>query len=216
MWKSILNHVNGRHTWDRTEVFTPLDRCLHDEISEEKQKEVACLSRSSTAYRFLWTVVNDKDLISSLHRCSFNLQTSEVESFNSALLKNVPKHLSFGEEAFTTRTYMTALHFNENIGRAAKTTSTGSPAMRKELPPSTGMWVGKTALVEQTYRWRECVYHEIFNQRLEQSSIPGHQLKQRKFLTRPALASFIPKPPQSELVANFKKRRFGGDEQSGE
>lgn len=207
LWFSILYHVNGQHTWAKKSPSDRLEKCLHDPISEEKQKEVAWLSRSSNAYKALRLIVLDRRLIISLRRCSNFLHTSELESFHSTILKFAPKRISFDEGPFKSRVKLAILDFNENIGRSQQLTSSGEPAARLELPLSTRTWTLKSKLVNRTDNWRRSLLSCILMQRHEASATSGHRVAHRTLRTEPTQASMVRLPPMEQLRREYLKRR---------
>lgn len=152
-------------------------------------------------------IVRDKTLVAALRRCSAFMHTSQLESFHSTLLKYLPKRLAFNKDAFTARTYMAIMRFNENIGRPIQISASGRMETRLALPPSTRTWVSKAKLVEKTDNWRRSCLEYIFDERRQQSTVQGDRLHKRSFPSEPTQASFVPKPPRNELDEQFQKRR---------
>lgn len=100
MWRSVLLHVSNHHSWEDNPNFSTVKKCLHDSYTREQLRKTVWLTRGSKSYQALETVINDKQFISSIRRCSRFLQTSKIESFHSCILRFAPKRYAIISTTF--------------------------------------------------------------------------------------------------------------------
>ncbi|XP_067017883.1 uncharacterized protein [Acropora muricata] len=108
-WLGILHHVCGEHEWDG-------DTCSHGPLTEvESTKEY--LGMNSKAVKELRKIILDREWLKSLEFYVQFRHTSNLENFNSMLLKYAPKRIAFVYEVFTGRILLAALDHNFHMFR---------------------------------------------------------------------------------------------------
>ncbi|CAN8017337.1 unnamed protein product [Ixodes persulcatus] len=130
-WKSLVAHVVGLHT--HADPLFP--ECEHEEL--EKKLEIRFLHRTmshvlvvgSPAHQKLVEIVLSTHLLRDIPRLSTSTQTFATECFHSTLLQFAPKQVHFSFRRMKARTYLAALHYNENAGKAPS----GDQERRKDV-----------------------------------------------------------------------------------
>ncbi|KAG0442597.1 hypothetical protein HPB47_015658 [Ixodes persulcatus] len=134
-WCSLVAHVANVHTH-----LDPLfPECQHKELNKKWLLEGKDIFVSSPAHQKLKEIVLSKHLLRDIPSLSPSAQTFATECFHSTLLNFAPKLVHFGFRSMTARTYLAALHYNENAARPQATTKEGErrwavkyPKARKE------------------------------------------------------------------------------------
>ncbi|XP_042577379.1 uncharacterized protein LOC122134219 [Cyprinus carpio] len=128
-WSSILNHVRDIHTHEDPNF----PACLHPQKrSRDGNKWLVVPGlRHSTSWR---KVMTNKRILKDVTKLSPHHQTSPFDSFHSVILRFAPKNVVFPFLGMLCRLYLAALHYNENVGRAQATTSTGRPLFKVNFP----------------------------------------------------------------------------------
>ncbi|KAG0429602.1 hypothetical protein HPB47_023472 [Ixodes persulcatus] len=124
-WKSLVAHVVGVHT--HADPLFP--ECEHEELKKK------WLAEGSPAHQKLVEIVLSPHLLRDIPRLSTSAQTFATECFHSTLLQFAPKQVHFSSRRMKARTYLAALHYNENAGRPQAVTKKGEK-----------MWVIKMTL----------------------------------------------------------------------
>ncbi|KAM7290133.1 uncharacterized protein ISCGN_002899 [Ixodes scapularis] len=114
-WKSLVAHVVGVHT--HADPLFP--ECEHEELEKK------WLAEGSPAHQKLEEIVLSTHLLRDIPRLSTSAQTFATECFHSTLLQFAPKQVHFSFRSMKARTYLAALHYNENAGRPQAVTKKG-------------------------------------------------------------------------------------------
>ncbi|CAN7995733.1 unnamed protein product [Ixodes hexagonus] len=114
-WKSLVAHVADVHSH-----HDPLfPECQHQELHKK------WLEGGSPAHQKLREIVLSPHLLRDIPRLSTSAQTFATECFHSTLLQFAPKLMHYSFRSMKARTYLAALHYNENAGRPQAVTKDG-------------------------------------------------------------------------------------------
>uniref|UniRef100_A0A9J8D7P0 THAP-type domain-containing protein n=1 Tax=Cyprinus carpio carpio TaxID=630221 RepID=A0A9J8D7P0_CYPCA len=127
-WSSILNHVRDIHTHEDPNF----PACLHPQKRSRDGNK--WLVAGTQAFYKLEKVMTNKRILKDVTKLSPHHQTSPFDSFHSVILRFAPKNVVFPFLGMLCRLYLAALHYNENVGRAQATTSTGRPLFKVNFP----------------------------------------------------------------------------------
>ncbi|CAN7996130.1 unnamed protein product [Ixodes hexagonus] len=119
-WTSMTRHVVNIHT-DHPGVYT---RCFHGPVTNGEWLVPG---------RFV-DIVTGKSLLKDIRQLSPDTQTSTLESFHSVLNSFAPKWAAFRTKGMLARTYVAALHFNENSDREQAISMTGQRQWKRKSP----------------------------------------------------------------------------------
>jgi len=130
MWKSLDNHIHDVHR--HHSLVYP--HCLHGPLDPGPNRSNVWLQRGSRESGIFTEVLSNKRLLKDIKKCSPAYQTSSLEAFHSLLLKFTPKHTHFSWLGMITRSYLAALHHNENANRLQAVNQDGSLQYRVVFP----------------------------------------------------------------------------------
>ncbi|XP_062603026.1 uncharacterized protein LOC134264758 isoform X2 [Saccostrea cucullata] len=91
-WESVIQHVQNIHTNHPNALF---QRCLHDPLEEDDEREIEWLNPTSKAFEQLEKILLNKTLLKDISRLSSQEQTSSLEAFHSLILHFAPKNTAF-------------------------------------------------------------------------------------------------------------------------
>lgn len=112
-WKSILHHVQNKHSWRDATIFK---RCAHPRLSQREVRQKCWLKPGSSAFVALEEVVLQPKLLNDLSRLTEFCHTGGVEVYHSMLLKYCPKRHHFSHKGMVARTQLAAIDNNYNSG----------------------------------------------------------------------------------------------------
>ncbi|KAK3712223.1 hypothetical protein QZH41_009768 [Actinostola sp. cb2023] len=105
-WIGVVHHICGEHEW--------IDgSCAHGPLTN-LESEKKCLVTGSKPFKAVQEIIFDKRWLTSL---KYYVHTSQLESFNSMMLKYAPKRNAFSNEAFSARVELAALDNNFHLFR---------------------------------------------------------------------------------------------------
>lgn len=158
LWRSILYHIRGQHSWTGDSTFKKFTKCVHKDLSNT---DYAYLPPESTAFACLVDIIEDVSLQNRLRRCTSFLQTSQLESFHALLCKYLPKHLRFIGVSFEARVRMAVMDWNENVGRPVQLDEHGGERLRFEHPAACDEWRARIMKIDRTSQWRHRLMTEL-------------------------------------------------------
>lgn len=123
MWNSLDNHVHNQH--EHHSMVYP--NCHHVPIIAEPGRTKGWLQRDTDESDAFRAVITAPRLLKDLKKLSPDFQTSSLEAYHSLLLHFTPKHTHFSWLGMIARTYVAALHHNENANRLQAVTKDGEP-----------------------------------------------------------------------------------------
>ncbi|CAN7951847.1 unnamed protein product, partial [Ixodes pacificus] len=127
-WTSLVAHVADVH--EHADAVYP--RCQHGDLGRKKW-----LSEGLPAHDKLKTIVLAKPLLKDVPSLSTSAQTYSTECYHSTLIYFAPKSTHFTYRSMQARTYVAALHFNENGNNPQATTKDGKKRYSLKLPKQT-------------------------------------------------------------------------------
>ncbi|CAN7947329.1 unnamed protein product, partial [Ixodes hexagonus] len=128
-WKSLVAHVANVHSHSDP-LFA---ECQHQELNKKWLPE----GKGSPAHQRLREIVLSGHLLRDIPRLSTSAQTFATECFHSTLLQFAPKLVHFSFRSMKARTYLAALHYNENAGRPQAVTKGGERRWVVKFPKAT-------------------------------------------------------------------------------
>ena len=129
-WKSVLNHLQNKHTGHEDPLFPD---CTHALLSGREARKKWIQPSSKLAVK-LEKVVMSKSLLKDIQKLSGEHQTSVVEAFHSLIIQFAPKSIVFSFSAMKCRLELAALHYNENGGRSQARTKDGKLQFKIRYP----------------------------------------------------------------------------------
>ena len=91
--------------------------------------------------------------------------TSDIESFNSMLLKYASKRYSFQNESFTTRGYLAAIDHNMHVNRPYLYTKSGKPVYCRKYSKRSGRWTVWQVKAPKEYKYISYLQSQILESR---------------------------------------------------
>ncbi|XP_040062465.3 uncharacterized protein LOC115333106 [Ixodes scapularis] len=195
-WASLVGHVADIH--DHADPTYP--KCQHGDLGKKKW-----LPEGLPAHDKLKSIVLSKALLKDIPHLSTSAQTFSTECFHSTLIQFAPKSTHFGYQSMTARTYVAALHFNENGSRPQATTKEGSKRWLLKCPKQT-----KRAVVAPTKG--PCTYVYVRELLEEALSLNSHYASYRVAReahtteTPPPLSSGYERPDKETLILSHQTR----------
>ena len=166
--QSILQHTTNQHTFS---FLTRFPKCLHGPITVVRPWIIA----ASVAFQKLKFAIfgkDDKNLVDLPHYTEC-LQTSDIESFNSLILKYANKTYSYSWLGMFVRTCVAAIDWNHNADRPQKKDANGNLLYRIKKDR-----FGKNSIapvkVEKEYRWQNNIFDACVKA-ISSDNIPQHQ-----------------------------------------
>ncbi|CAN7943196.1 unnamed protein product, partial [Ixodes hexagonus] len=144
-WKSLVAHVANVHSHSDP-LFA---ECQHQELNKK------WLPEGSPAHQRLREIVLSGHLLRDIPRLSTSAQTFATECFHSTLLQFAPKLVHFSFRSMKARTYLAALHYNENAGRPQAVTKGGERRWVVKFPKATKGAVVVPCKTDCTYGYVE-------------------------------------------------------------
>ncbi|KAJ8050065.1 hypothetical protein HOLleu_03116 [Holothuria leucospilota] len=159
MWKSILYHVSGIHSWPEDNEFKVFRACNHAPLSDEEQRKKKWLKQGSSSHEALCKIVTGKRLLQDLPYIGEFMHTGALEVFHNVVLKYAPKRLEFNFAQMDARLKLAALDHNLNVGRAkavvkkprAGSSPRGETQYKRVFTKFTKQWVLKTKYEDKCY-----------------------------------------------------------------
>ena len=165
---SILNHTSGIHHFAELTLFP---ECAHRESVNNKP----WLPFIGYVKDKLRTIIFGRDgkNLADLKHYTECCQTSEIESFNSLILKYSNKTYSYGWLGMYIRTCIAALDWNSNTERAQKVNSKGELMYRIKVNRF-GIRTVVPVKVEKSYHWQDSIFQSCVSA-FEAEDIPHHE-----------------------------------------
>ncbi|CAN8019317.1 unnamed protein product, partial [Ixodes persulcatus] len=195
-WTSLVAHVADVH--EHADAFYP--RCQHGDLGRKKW-----LSEGLPAHKQLKTIVLAKLLLKDVPSLSTSAQTYSTEFYHSTLIHFAPKSTHFTYRSKQARTYVAALHFNENSNNPQATTKGGNKRYSLKLPKHT-----KRATVAPTKG--PCTYayvRELMKETLRLNRRYSSYKAAREATATdapPPLSSNFERPDKNSLIAKHHSR----------
>lgn len=166
--QSILQHTTDKHSFSFLTLFP---KCLHGPITVVRPWIIA----ASVAFQKLKLAIfgkDNKNLMDIKHYAEC-LQTSDIESFNSLILKYANKTYSYSWLGMFVRTCVAAIDWNHNADRPQKKDANGNLLYRIKKDR-----FGKNSIapvkVEKDYQWQNDIFDACVKA-ISSDNIPQHQ-----------------------------------------
>ena len=166
--QSILHHTADKHEFSALSRFP---KCLHGPIKVIRP----WINAASVAFAKLKLAIFGKDNknLLDLKHYSLCLQTSDIESFNSLILKYANKTYSYSWLGMFVRTCVAAIDWNSNADRPQKRDAKGNLLYRIKKDR-----FGKKSIapvkVEKDFKWQEELSDSCV-EAIATGNIPQHQ-----------------------------------------
>ena len=135
-WHSMLNHIQGIHSWEDNKLF---HKCKHGQLDKERK----WLKTDSPSFLALKNVVENKKILADIKYLSKFCHTGNLEVFHSVLNKYCPKRLHFTLESMIARTQLAVLDYNYGSNNTQATTKDGKRRYKQIFFKVTQDWVVK-------------------------------------------------------------------------
>ena len=165
---SILHHTTNNHLFPSFALFK---KCAHGIIKVSRP----WLNAASIAFTKLKICIFGKDNknLEDLKHLTLCLQTSDIESFNSLILKYANKTYSYSWLSMFIRTCVAAIDWNSNTDREQKCDSSGNPLYRIKKDR-----FGKKSIapvkVKKDFQWQTDIFDACVDA-MATGNIPQHQ-----------------------------------------
>ncbi|KAF8360798.1 hypothetical protein PRIPAC_87721, partial [Pristionchus pacificus] len=95
--RSFLKHVQGKHSWKKSEIFSIVTKCDHEQLKRRKQGEPPrpTLKPSSPEYKMIEEILLSKSFEKKFLKSSCLINTALNESYHSLSLLYAPKRFSW-------------------------------------------------------------------------------------------------------------------------
>ncbi|KAM7307164.1 uncharacterized protein ISCGN_010800, partial [Ixodes scapularis] len=80
------------------------------------------------------TILASKSFLKDVKQLSSEGQTFSVETFHSTLIQFAPKSVAYSYIIMAARTFIAALHYNENSNKKQRKTKDGQPQWKRKYP----------------------------------------------------------------------------------
>ncbi|ESO96097.1 hypothetical protein LOTGIDRAFT_116126 [Lottia gigantea] len=127
-WLSLDNHLRDIHENDLD--LNPM--CDHGHLLYDRNKE--WFVRGTVGSAMLTDLLTSNAVVKDVQNLTPRFQTSSLEAFHSLGVRFAPKHIHFGWLGQLARTYLAAMHHNENANRMQAITRNGLPQYRVSFP----------------------------------------------------------------------------------
>ncbi|XP_040063673.3 uncharacterized protein LOC120838012 [Ixodes scapularis] len=192
-WLSMLNHIGDVHT-GHSEVFPA---CEHGPLERRKW-----ITQGTDAHDRLATILASKSFLKDFKQLSSEGQTFSVETFHSTLIQFAPKSVAYSYTIMAARTFIAALHYNENSNRKQRKTKDGQPQWKRKYPKAQGGEPVVQELMEDaTYNYIDRLLETVLQ--LERQPT-AHCSTSRP--VPPPLSQSQPHVPTQELVRKRRQR----------
>lgn len=107
-WTSLINHMQNIHQHQNPLYPT----CAHAEVKSKQSQK--WLQQGSHALNQVKEILNNEQMLEDIAKLSPHLQTYSVEAFHNLIKEFTPKNLVFTVTGMLCRSYLAAMHHNEN------------------------------------------------------------------------------------------------------
>lgn len=153
-WDSMINHVINIRMHENS---------LHPECEHDNLPRRLWMDEGTEAHLKFKSIVRAKVLLNDIGQLSSVGQTYSVEVYHSLLLHFLPKMLAYTMKGMKARSFLAAVHFNENSRRTQATTFDGKLRYKVSYPRTQdGTAVLQPLKTEATYAYVDNLLTEVF------------------------------------------------------
>ncbi|KAK8788877.1 hypothetical protein V5799_021345 [Amblyomma americanum] len=126
----------------RKDIFSLPEQLLaaicHEGVERDPERTAERSCSGTDAHDQISGIVTCPRLLKDMKHLSGKAQTYDVETFHAYLIHFAPKCTAFSYGALAARSYIAALHFNENSQRSQRRTAAGSLLWKRKHPKARG------------------------------------------------------------------------------
>ncbi|EEC03658.1 conserved hypothetical protein, partial [Ixodes scapularis] len=130
-WTSLIRHIINVHR--HPDPLHPA--CEHGNVPDR-----LWLEEGTETFRKLEAILMAPNLLRDIPFLSPKEQTFGLESFHAVLIHFAPKSSKFQYDGMLARTYIAALHYNQNAGRDVLLDEDGSPKFYQRCSKAQKRW----------------------------------------------------------------------------
>ncbi|XP_042147490.1 uncharacterized protein LOC8027075 [Ixodes scapularis] len=196
-WTSLIRHIINVHR--HPDPLHPA--CEHGNVPDR-----LWLEEGTETFRKLEAILMAPNLLRDIPFLSPKEQTFGLESFHAVLIHFAPKSSKFQYDGMLARTYIAALHYNQNAGRDVLLDEDGSPKFYQRCSKAQKRWTLAPVKESVTYDYVRKLCDAVLEcvNRWPTYAIAG---KATYRVSHDTLSSKCgPKPSMGEAVARHRSR----------
>ena len=197
-WTSVLYHIVNRHSWAGAKFFK---RCAHKPLTLEQRRKKKWLKADTVAFTALSKIVEDSRVLKDLQHLTGFCHTGFVEVYHNLMLKYCQKREHFSHAIMNTRTQLTALDNNYNVGRKQARRKDGVLRYSTVHPKQKKEWVARKIYEKKKYGYLEDILQECVEHANGTLDVPAVQK-----VALPANIAKSTAPPKEDLVSKLVSR----------
>ncbi|XP_071941165.1 uncharacterized protein [Antedon mediterranea] len=194
-FQSIYNHIRGIHNHETT--LYP--KCLHGELEPRDY-----IQPNSKAEEVVSNILNSPYLLRSIKQLSPTIQTYSNESFHQIINHFAPKMHHFRFKGMLARTYLAALHCNENVGRPQRVNKKGDTEHSLWYSRAKKDWMAKKHLVDPTFVYAINTIEMAMY--MAKTNTKGSYYTAEMMCDPGTITEKLPKPDKTDFVAKLISR----------
>uniref|UniRef100_A0A914UZ19 MULE transposase domain-containing protein n=1 Tax=Plectus sambesii TaxID=2011161 RepID=A0A914UZ19_9BILA len=167
MVRGISYYVANEHRWDQDRSFELVSECAHNSLSAEKISSGDWLDKTSTPWKKLHEILNNKLLLKKIGRIAQNMTTSPLENYHSVRLLYATKRKAYRFSGYRMRSQLAVMHNNyATMGQEPIISSTGRVRKKIAYSKATNRWTEKVKNVRPDVAWKRGLLVDVRVERL--------------------------------------------------